>query len=395
MLGRISVFICMIFNKMDTENTFEYEEENLSDTNQQDLVCSACGGHLKFDPASNKLKCDACGAEFDIEASDEEVNELDFNKYVEENLGTIETQTLHTVECENCGAHVTFDENVVSDRCPFCGTILVVTNTVAATQIKPGSLLPFGLDKQQSFEAFKKWIKALWFAPNDLSKRMTDIKELQGIYVPYWTYDSDTNTSYRGQRGDYYYTTETYTVTVNGKAETRTRQVRHTRWTPASGTVHLFFDDVLVLASKSLSAKHANALEPWDLDKLIPYDEKYLSGFRTETYQIDLKDGFDSAKKIMDNRIYSAIRRDIGGDEQRVTSKNTSYSAITFKHILLPVYISAYRYNNKVYQILVNARTGEVQGDRPYSVWKILFFSIFSIAAAWLVAYLMGFFEEM
>ena len=394
MLGRISVFICMIFNKMDTENTFEYEEENLSDTNQQDLVCSACGGHLKFDPASNKLKCDACGAEFDIEASDEEVNELDFNKYVEENLGTIETQTLHTVECENCGAHVTFDENVVSDRCPFCGTILVVTNTVAATQIKPGSLLPFGLDKQQSFEAFKKWIKALWFAPNDLSKRMTDIKELQGIYVPYWTYDSDTSTSYSGQRGDYYYTTETYTVMVNGKAETRTRQVRHTRWTSVSGSVHLFFDDVLVLASKSLSAKHANALEPWDLDKLIPYDEKYLSGFRTETYQIDLKDGFDSAKKIMDNRIYSAIRRDIGGDEQRVTSKNTSYSAITFKHILLPVYISAYRYNNKVYQILVNARTGEVQGDRPYSVWKILFFSIFSLAAAYLMAQLLGLFEN-
>ena len=392
---RISVFICMIFKKMDTDTTFDFEEENLSSTNQQDLICSACGGHLKFDPASNKLKCETCGAEFDIEASTKKIKELDFDKFVEENMGTIEMQTLHTVECESCGAHVTFDENVVSDRCPFCGCILVVTNTVAATQIKPGSLLPFGLDKQQSFESFKKWIKALYFAPNDLSKRMTDIKELQGIYVPYWTYDSDTNTSYKGERGTWYYATETYTVNVNGKLETRTRQVRRTHWTPWSGSVHLFFDDVLVLASKSLSAKHANYLEPWDLDKLVPYDEKYLSGFRTETYQIDLKDGFDTAKKIMDNRIYGAIRRDIGGDEQRITSKNTSYSAITFKHILLPVYISAYRYNNKVYQILVNARTGEVQGDRPYSFWKISLFTIFSIAAALLMAYLFGFFEEM
>ena len=389
----ISVFIYMIFNKMNTDTTFDFEKD-LSSTNQQDLICSACGGHLKFEPGTNKLKCEACGAEFDIETSTDNVEELDFNKFVEDNMGSIETQTLHTVECESCGAQVTFDENVVSDKCPFCGSILVVTNTVAATQIKPGSLLPFGLDKQQSFENFKKWVKALWFAPNDLSKKMTDIKELQGIYVPYWTYDSDTNTSYYGQRGTYYYTTETYTVTVNGKAETRTRQVRHTRWTPVSGSVHLFFDDVLVLASKSLSAKHANDLEPWDLDKLVSYDEKYLSGFRTETYQIDLKDGFGTAKKIMDNRIYGAIRRDIGGDEQRVTSKNTDYSAITFKHILLPVYISAYRYNNKVYQILVNARTGEVQGDRPYSFWKILFFSIFSLAAAYIMAQLMGLFEQ-
>ena len=380
---------------METENTFEFEEEKLSSTNQQELMCNACGGNLKFDPASNKLKCETCGAEFDIETSADEINELDFNKFVEENMGTIEMQTLHTVECESCGAHVTFDENVISDRCPFCGSILVVTNTMTATQIKPGSLLPFGLDKQQAFESFKKWIKGLFFAPNDLSKKMTDIKELQGIYVPYWTYDTDTDTSYRGERGTWYYTTETYTVNVNGKTETRTRQVRHTHWTPWSGTVHLFFDDVLVLASKSLSAKHANYLEPWDLDKLVPYDEKYLSGFRTETYQIDLKDGFDSAKKIMDNRIYSAIKRDIGGDEQRVSSKNTSYNDITFKHILLPIYISAYRYKEKVYQILVNARTGEVQGDRPYSVWKISIFSIFMIAAAWLAAYLMGVFEDM
>ena len=65
------------------------------------------------------------------------------------------------------------------------------------------------------------------------------------------------------------------------------------------------------------------------------------------------------------------VRSDIGGDEQTIENLATDYSEITFKHLLLPVYAGAYRYNGKLFQILVNGRTGEIQGDRPYSFWKI------------------------
>jgi hypothetical protein len=69
--------------------------------------------------------------------------------------------------------------------------------------------------------------------------------------------------------------------------------------------------------------------------------------------------------------IETAVRQDIGGDEQRIHDVVTSYAAITFKHLLLPVYLGAYSFKNKVFQLMVNARTGQVQGDRPYSFWKI------------------------
>ena len=82
----------------------------------------------------------------------------------------------------------------------------------------------------------------------------------------------------------------------------------------------------------------------------------------------------------MDNYITQLIKKDIGGDEQRIYSVNTKYNDITFKHVLLPIWISAYRFKNKVYRFLINGRTGEVQGERPWSVWKIIFFSL-SIAA--------------
>ena len=107
------------------------------------------------------------------------------------------------------------------------------------------------------------------------------------------------------------------------------------------------------------------------MENLVPFEKSYLSGFVTEKYQIDLESGFDVAKNIMDPKIRTLIRRDIGGDVQRIISTKTRYDDITFKHLLLPVYVSAYRYKNKLYQFLVNGRTGEVQGQRPYSWIKI------------------------
>ena len=95
---------------------------------------------------------------------------------------------------------------------------------------------------------------------------------------------------------------------------------------------------------------------------------------KAQRYQVNLAEGFELAKQAAAPVIDSDVRRDIGGDEQRVTRVSTRYSAVTFKHLLLPVYVGAYRFRDKVYQVVVNGRTGEVQGERPYSVWKIALF---------------------
>jgi len=84
------------------------------------------------------------------------------------------------------------------------------------------------------------------------------------------------------------------------------------------------------------------------------------------------------------------VRGDIGGDEQRVTHVATNYSAVTFKHLLLPVYVGAYRFRDKVYQVVLNGRTGEVQGERPYSFWKIFLFALFLAAVLLIVALIFG-----
>jgi len=131
-------------------------------------------------------------------------------------------------------------------------------------------------------------------------------------------------------------------------------------------------------------------LEPWDLKNLVSYDDRFLSGFLSETYQIGPKDGFDLAKARMDPEITAAIQSDIGVDLQQVHSTDTQYSHVTFKHILLPIWISSYRYNNKLYRFLVNARTGEIHGERPWSAIKIALFAIGMFLAAYAFALIAG-----
>ncbi|MEQ6124497.1 DNA helicase PriA [Pseudotenacibaculum sp. MALMAid0570] len=364
-------------------------EENLEkEIEVGKFACTNCGSDLKYKPGTHSLACEHCGTTNEIPEIDSDFEELDFHQYLADKSNSEETFTERFVKCHSCGATSSLESHITSASCPYCSTALVIDESKQETIIKPKALLPFHIDKVTAKGLFKKWVSKLWFAPNDLKKASLSFDHFKGIYIPYWTYDTDTFTKYVGQRGIHYYVTESYTTTENGKSVTRTRQVQRTRWYPASGSVNKFFDDVLVTANQSLSRKYIYKLEPWDLENLIPFEKSYLSGFITEKYQIDLEQGFDVAKDIMDPRIRSLIRRDIGGDVQRIISMKTNYDEITFKHLLLPVYVSAYRYKDKLYQFLVNGRTGEIQGQRPYSWVKITLAVLLGLGIVALVIFL-------
>ena len=252
--------------------------------------------------------------------------------------------------------------------------------------IKPQALLPFKIPRARATQLFREWIKKLWFAPNALKKLARLDGRLQGLYAPYWTYDADTVSRYTGQRGDNYTVTRTRTVMRDGKPRTETYQATEIRWRPAAGTVSRDFDDMLVVGSSSLPRDLAEELEPWDLPNLVGYADEYLSGFIAERYQVDLKAGWTRATERMDEVIRQDVCRDIGGDHQRIHSLDTRHSGVTYKHVLLPMWICSYRYRSKIYRFLVNARTGEVQGQRPWS-WVKITLAVLAVAAVATLVY--------
>ncbi len=363
-----------------SDQTFEPTAETANT-----IKCKNCGANLSFKPGTDSLTCQYCQTQNEIVVEKIEITENDYNSFLEQNVSSSEKQTISTVKCDSCGSSTTLPPNVTSSSCPYCDTPLVIKNAATCSIIKPKYLLPFKVERNKAKEGFIKWVGGLWFAPNKLKDyAQHSLEKLKGVYMPYWTYDSNTHSNYTGLRGVYYYVTETYR---DSQGKTQTRQVRHTNWFPASGSVNNSFDDILVCASHSLPKKLVQDLEPWDLLELVAYNDQYLAGFVTESYQTELQPGFEEAKERMQPIIRSSVNSDIGGDTQQITSLNTQYNDISFKHILLPLWISAYKYNNKVYRFTINARTGEVQGERPYSAWKIFFFSLAIVAVIGTIIY--------
>jgi DNA-directed RNA polymerase subunit RPC12/RpoP len=361
---------------------------------QQRFTCAGCGADMAFDPASGGLKCPYCGSKEAVpqDSSARPVQENLLDDYLHagpERLAQL-SQSAVQVTCSSCGATTTFEPSEVAGFCAFCGGKIVAQPVAADPLIAPEAVLPFKLPKKQAAHQIQSWLGSRWFAPSAL-KNMARQESIQGVYLPFWTYDSRTVSDYTGQRGEHYWETEYYTEQDdNGNTVQRSRQVQRTRWWPAQGQVARDFDDVTIPASKSVETMNLHELSPWDLENLAPYAPAYLSGFKAQRYQVELGDGFEQARGIMAGVIQGDVRSDIGGDEQIVDSVQTRHFDVTFKHILLPIWIAAYRFNEKVYQVVVNARTGEVQGERPYSLWKIAGLVLLVLALIALFVYFQG-----
>ena len=347
--------------------------------------CEQCGSDLRFDPAQSKLACDHCGHTESIDQSvsvSEAISELDFQQAFMDQLPAQELEEVRVLSCPNCAAQIQFDEKAHAAECPFCATP-VVTDTGMHRHIKPQGVLPFSLSEPNARKAMTDWLGQLWFAPNGLRQYARKGRKMQGIYVPYWTFDADTASAYTGERGTVYY--ETRVVTRDGKQVNE--RIQKIRWRGVSGRVSRFFDDILILASKTLPKRYTDALEPWDLSALEPYCPEYLAGFRAEGYTIGLTDGFSEARAHMDRVIARDVKFDIGGDRQRIHDIQTQVSDITFKHVLLPVWLAAYKYRGKTYRFVVNGRSGQVQGERPYSAIKIAIAVLVGLLLAGAVGY--------
>jgi hypothetical protein len=335
--------------------------------------CPACGAQAEWNPGKQKLVCPFCGTEspYNIDQSTGKIEELDLVKALREmpddQRGWLTEK--RTVQCKSCKAVSVFDPQRVGQRCEFCGSPELVDYEEIKAPIRPQSLLPFRVAETAVREQIRRWYKSKWLAPGALKSRAL-VDTVKGIYIPYWTFDAQVVCPWTADAGYYYYTEETYR---DDKGETQTRQVQNTRWEPASGVVEHFFDDEPVPGTQGVNRALLKRVEPFPTNELVSYDTSFLSGFIVEHYQVVLLDAAKESEDQMRGKLMDLCAAQIPGDTYRNLSIEPTFSAQTFKHILVPLWLLTYTYGAKIFHVLVNGSTGRISGEYPKSFWKVFF----------------------
>jgi len=341
--------------------------------------CAACGAQAEWNPSRQLLVCPFCGtsAPFTVDAQSGALVENDLAKALrdlpDEARGWLTDK--RTVQCQSCKAVSVFDPERVGQNCSFCGSPSLVDYAEIKAPIRPQSLLPFKISEPQVREQIRRWYASKWLAPGKLKNRAL-VDRVRGVYIPYWTFDAQAVCPWEADAGHYYYTTESYR---DNQGRSQTRQVRHVRWEPASGLVRHFFDDEPVPGTHGVSHALLRQVEPFQTAELVPYDTAFLSGFIVEHYQIVLLDAAQASQDAMTRKLEEMCAAEIPGDTYRNLQIHPTFSAQTFKHILVPIWLLTYLYATKMYQVVVNGYDGRMAGQYPKSPWKIAFLVLLAI----------------
>lgn len=353
----------------------EKEDYEKKEVDTDSIKCTSCGSNMVFDPKTQMLSCPHCGRKESF-AKDLQAEELSILNGFEQSTSWNDESVVF--RCENCGAKVVLDKSETAKLCPFCGTAHVV-ETDELAGIKPNAVLPFTISADEAAENCKKWARKKWFAPRKFKKSIAP-ENINGVYAPCFTFDSVTFSRYAGRIG------KRHTRTVGSGKNQRTET--YIVWRDIGGNFDWVFDDITVTAGSRLSQSDLDKLAPFDSNNSKAYENKYLLGFMAYHYEKSISDSWAQAKGMMDAQLKNLILSQYSYDVVDYFNISTSHTDVTYKYVLLPVYVGNYTYAGKLYGFIVNGTNGKVVGKSPKSFWKIALVTLLCVGIAALLVWL-------
>jgi len=360
-----------------------FDESTVVETlKETDKKCPNCDGVMSFDPKTGGLLCPYCGHKEEVveEVEVKLAEEQDFSKIEDENSGNCNWGVeKKIILCKFCGGEAIYDALQTSGECPFCGSNQVMEASAKNT-LAPNGVIPFKIEKKTCGERFSSWLKGKLFCPNE-AKKNAKPEAFNGVYLPYWTFDSDTFSQYTAEYG-----IRRTVRSSNGNTTTVTD------WYRTAGTHKQFINDQLVIGTDRHQEYYIRKIEPFDTSNSIEYKPEYVAGFVSERYSVGPKSAWEKAKEYIRTKLRSAIRSKVKAenhaDDVRSLNMKTTFDNVTYKYLMLPVWISSFKYNGKVYQFYVNGQTGKVGGKSPISPYKVAIAIILGIALLTLISVL-------
>jgi len=345
----------------------------------QEFKCPCCDGAIEFDSTLQKMKCPYCGSEFEIETLQAYAAELNGQPQDDMTWDTSagsewaegETENLKVYTCNTCGGEIVADETTGASECPFCGNPVIMTGQFAGA-LKPDLVIPFKVDKKAAMAALQNHYKGKRLLPK-VFKDQNHIKEVKGLYVPVWLFDTDADAYVR------YRATRTRSWSDSQYNYTETSYFAVTR---AGG---IGFENVPVDGSTKMDDTMMESIEPFDIGDAVDFQTAYLSGYLADKYDVDAQESIDRANERIRRSTEDAFASTVQG-YMTVTAESTNINLRNgrARYALYPVWILNTQWNGQNFTFGINGQTGKIAGDLPMdkgAFWKWLFGSA-GIAAA-------------
>ena len=330
----------------------------------QQFTCPCCDGAIEFDSTVQKMKCPYCGTEFDMEAiqpQEEHADEMTWDTAAGSEWQPGETDGLRIYTCQTCGGEIVADETTGAAECPYCGNPVVMTGQFAG-DLKPDLVIPFKLDKKAAIAKLQELYKGKKLLPR-VFKDQNHIREVKGLYVPVWLFDTDADANVR------YKATRTRTWSDSDYNYTETSHFSVTR----GGS--LGFANVPVDGSTKMDDTLMESIEPFDLSAAVDFQTAYLSGYLADKYDVDAEESVQRANERIKRSTEDAFADTVQG-YATVTPTATSIRLNNGKarYALLPVWILNTQWNGQKFTFAINGQTGKIVGDLPvdkgaYNKW--------------------------
>ncbi|MDG1498872.1 MAG: hypothetical protein P8N31_13155 [Planctomycetota bacterium] len=298
------------------------------------------------------------------------------------------------VQCKDCGATITMPAHRFAANCPYCASPSVVDRPVdkgGHRKDQPDFILGFDVTREEATRRVEGWIsRSRLFAPSAI--KQAKVTGIQGIYLPAWLYGAVARSSYHASIGENYTTTETYTTTDSkGNTQIRTRTVTKTEYRKLTGNHSAYVLDIVVTASCGLGNEELETIEPFDLRAMRRYDAAVVSGWSAEEATLSRDEGFRIGRDEATDKVAAKLKAFMPGDSSTLVDFDTSFSEENTDLVLLPIYVFAARWgDDQTLRILVNGQTGEVQGEVPRSMAKILISVLLALGVIAMIALLIA-----
>jgi len=328
--------------------------------------CPQCGATTKYDIAAGGVACEHCGYTAPAQAQRVGVqaprSEFTLETLSQADKGWgLDRRVLH---CDSCGAELAIAEGALTATCPFCSSNRVNLRQAPSDNLRPRFVIPFKITPEIVRQRAGEWLGKGWFHPGGLANSAA-LDRFSGVYLSFWTFDASIGSDWSAEVG--YERQERFYDA--GSKEWRTRTVIDWRW--EKGHVVTRVNNLLVAGNARLSHLILEKVYPFNLNDLVTYSPDFLAGWQALSYDITLPKAWETGKATMRDKAKSACYADIPTNHVRNFSMSADFSDETWRYVLLPVYVAAYQFESKTYQVMVNGQTGTVAGQKPVAWWKI------------------------